>query len=267
MVDLEEETKHPVGQLVPAASDRYPTYFETNSFTASAHEIIETYGVAEYGEANPAFFTVVTFPFLFGVMFGDIAHGSILFAFGLYLVFWAESSTNAAVKMIYPHRYIMTLMGFFAVYCGFIYNDYLSISLNLFGSCFELSGVQERQAIPQMAGCVYPFGVDPVWAVAENNLNFINSLKMKISVIIAVVHMTLGVFVKASNSIHFGRWLDFFFEFLPQLIFMVLLFGYMDFLIVYKWLVDWGYDSAVAPSIITTMINLPLKMGATVSFE
>lgn len=105
--------------------------------------------------------------------------------------------------------------------------------------------------------------MDPVWAVAENNLVFINSLKMKISVIIAVVHMTLGVFVKASNNIYFCNLIDFFFEFVPQLIFLTLLFGYMDFLIVYKWTVNWGLYAANAPSVITTMINLPLKLGKT----
>lgn len=44
---------------------------------------------------------------------------------------------------------------------------------------------------------------------------------------------------------------------------MILLFGYMDFLIVYKWLTYWP-DASVAPSIITTMINMPLKLGKTV---
>ena len=106
--------------------------------------------------------------------------------------------------------------------------------------------------------------MDPVWAVASNNLVFINSLKMKISVIIAVTHMTLGVFIKASNNIHFCSVIDFIFEFIPQLIFLVLLFGYMDFLIVYKWTVNWGLYAANAPSVITTMINLPLKLGKTV---
>ena len=109
--------------------------------------------------------------------------------------------------------------------------------------------------------------MDPIWAIASNNLVYINSLKMKISVIIAVVHMTLGVFIKATNTIHFCRVIDFVFEFIPQLIFLVLLFGYMDFLIVLKWTVDWGLYAADSPSVITTMINLPLKLGVTVFFE
>lgn len=87
---------------------------------------------------------------------------------------------------------------------------------------------------------------------------------MKISVIIGVVHMTLGVLVKATNSLYFKRKVEFWFEFLPQLFFLVLVFGYMDFLIIFKWLKDWGFDNPHAPSIITTMINLPLQMGKTV---
>lgn len=43
-----------------------------------------------YKEANPALFTTVTFPFLFGVMFGDIGHGSLLLMAGLFLVIFAE---------------------------------------------------------------------------------------------------------------------------------------------------------------------------------
>lgn len=31
-----------------------------------------------YKEVNPAIYACVTFPFLFGVMFGDIGHGSLM---------------------------------------------------------------------------------------------------------------------------------------------------------------------------------------------
>jgi hypothetical protein len=49
-------------------------------------------------------------------------------------------------------------------------------------------------------------------------------------------------------------------------VFLVLVFGYMDFLIIFKWLKHWGYGNSHAPSIITTMINLPLMVGKTVNY-
>lgn len=100
---------------------------------------------------------------------------------------------------------------------------------------------------------------------------------MKIAVIIAIVHMSLGVIMKAFNAKFFKRKLDFYFEFIPQLVMLVLLFGYMDFLIVFKWLKDWSilYEGVGgvmdevdpkrwAPSIIGTMMNIGLKVGKTV---
>lgn len=37
----------------------------------------------------------------------------------------------------YPFRYIVTLMGFFALFAGTMYNDFLSLSFNTFGSCYD----------------------------------------------------------------------------------------------------------------------------------
>lgn len=101
-------------------------------------------------------------------MFGDIAHGSILFSFGVFMCFRKkdESGENMVLKLFMPHRYLITMMGFFAVYCGFIYNDFMSISLDLFGSCYNLIDIVPKEDIPRLPDCVYPFGIDPIWAVA-----------------------------------------------------------------------------------------------------
>ena len=114
-----------------------PTFVELNQVTKTPYEILSAYGIPRYQEINPISFNLVTFPFFFGVMFGDIGHGTILFSFGLALVFFHDHFKNGALAGLAEHRYTLALMGFFALYCGFIYNDYLSINLNLFGSCYK----------------------------------------------------------------------------------------------------------------------------------
>ena len=51
-----------------------------------------------------------------------------------------------------------------------------------------------------------------------------------------------------------------------QVIFMVGLFGYMIFLIILKWSINWRDGSApnAPPSLIDTMINIVLKPGTVV---
>ena len=88
------------------------------------------------------------------------------------------------------------------------------------------------------------------WYLASNELAYINSMKMKIAVIIGVAHMTLGLILRGLNNVYFGRKVDFLFEFLPQLIILLALFGYMDFLIIVKWLTDFTGMEDKAPSII-----------------
>lgn len=59
--------------------------------------------------------------------------------------------------------------------------------------------------------------------------------------------------MKGWNSIYFGNKIDFFCEFIPQLLFMLCAFGWMDFLIIIKWFSI--YPDQMDPSIIDTMIN------------
>lgn len=146
-------------------------------------------------------------------------------------------------------RYMLLLMGFFATYCGFIYNDMMAMPLNLFGSCY--SSEEGDQEVTLAADCVYPFGVDPKWYVSKNELSYLNSLKMKLAVIFGVSQMTLGIICKGLNCVYKKSALDFVFEFIPQLVFLLCLFGFMDLLIILKWLTNWEGRTHEAPSVIS----------------
>eukprot|EP00934_Nitzschia_sp_Nitz4_P006461 Nitzschia sp. Nitz4//scaffold51_size120721//40693//43508//NITZ4_003722-RA/size120721-processed-gene-0.121-mRNA-1//1//CDS//3329553847//6451//frame0 len=239
---------------VPQPWPTAPTHFVTNKFTFGYQEFVNTYGIPRYREANPALFTAATFPFLFGVMYGDVGHGLFLFIVGLMLIWNEKKNDNAKLdemtEGLHAGRYMICMMGFFAVYAGLIYNDCFSLGLNLFGSRWYFYGqdygnVEEGDiAVPTSEygsnDSVYPFGLDPMWHVASNELLFFNSFKMKLAVIFGISQMCLGTALKGLNALYFGERLDFLFEFLPMTIFTCALFVYMIFLIIFKWSTDWN---------------------------
>jgi V-type H+-transporting ATPase subunit a len=59
---------------------------------------------------------------------------------------------------------------------------------------------------------------------------------MKLAVILGVAQMSLGVLMKGMNALHHRSAIDFFFEFVPQIIFLLSMFGFMDLMIILKWL-------------------------------
>jgi len=229
-----------------------PTAIRENEFLGAFQSIVSGYGIPSYKEINPAYFTIITFPFLFGIMFGDVLHGCILLFIAIYLM-WANketlSITNSFLVYLWPYRYVILLLGIFSTYCGFIYNEAGGLPLTIFETCFN-----KKDGFT----CTCPFGFDSIWKTGSNELAFINSYKMKFSVIIACFHLFLGIFLKGIDCIYKKRVTDFFFEFIPELLFTLCVVGYLTFLIIYKWLSSWP-EKPPAPSILTTMIDTFLK--------
>lgn len=220
-----------------------PTYFRTNHFTIGYQEIVDAYGVAKYQEANPTVYTIVTFPFLFAVMFGDWGHGTCLLLGALVLIArerkLSSQKLGSFMEMLFGGRYVLLLMSLFSIYCGLIYNEFFSVPFHIFGdSAYKCrdSSCSDAHSI----GLVkyrdpYPFGVDPSWRGSRSELPFTNSLKMKMSILMGVAQMNLGIILSYFNARYFKSSLDVKYQFIPQMIFLNSLFGYLSLLIIVKW--------------------------------
>ncbi|KAM7232276.1 hypothetical protein CapIbe_017037 [Capra ibex] len=280
---LRRGTEHS-GSTVPSILNRMqtnqtpPTYNKTNKFTYGFQNIVDAYGIGTYREINPAPYTIITFPFLFAVMFGDLGHGILMTLFAVWMVLresriLSQKNENEMFSTVFSGRYIILLMGVFSIYTGLIYNDCFSKSLNIFGSSWSVRPMfdiynwteetlrgnpvlQLNPAVTGVFGGPYPFGIDPIWNIATNKLTFLNSFKMKMSVILGIIHMLFGVSLSLFNHTYFKKPLNIYFGFIPEIIFMTSLFGYLVILIFYKWTAYNAKTSEKAPSLLIHFINM-----------
>ncbi|CAB3406506.1 unnamed protein product [Caenorhabditis bovis] len=278
-----------------------PTYNETNKFTAVFQSIVDSYGIASYRELNPAPYTIISFPFLFSCMFGDLGHGCIMFMAGLWFVVREKNLIARNIKdeifgMFFGGRYIILLMGLFSIYAGFVYNDLFAKSFNIFGSSWRnpynktdidnwiaatahgkefLLELAPEDAYDRELG-PYPYGVDPIWNVAENKLNFLNSMKMKLSVILGIAQMTFGVIISFFNHRYNKSSIEIYTVFIPQMLFMGTIFIYLCIQIVLKWLFFSTQEGIVfgqvypgshcAPSLLIGLINMFMMKDRSSTF-
>ncbi|OUM70143.1 hypothetical protein PIROE2DRAFT_57009 [Piromyces sp. E2] len=248
-----------------------PTRQETNKFTEGFQNLIDSYGIAKYQEVNPGIFAITTFPFLFAIMFGDSGHGVLMSLFGLTMILLerrlSQTRLNDIVEILFSGRYIIFMMGLFSIFTGLIYNDCFSKSFvfsfkNSAYKFVEKPGITnefvETKGFKEQ-GKSFLYGMDPGWIDASNSIIFMNSFKMKMSIIIGIVQMSFGVCLNVVNDIYFNNRINIFCEFIPEIIMLNSLFGYLCLLIIKKWLTDW--TGASAPSLLNILINMVLKPG------
>lgn len=247
-----------------------PTYNKTNKFTLGFQTIIDAYGTAKYTEVNPGLPTIVTFPFLFAVMFGDFGHGIIMTCAAVAMIYFEKplqrGKQDELFGMAFYGRYIMLMMGIFSMYTGLIYCDVFSKEIPLAGSMWKWDFPENYTTgnlvkATRVEGYTYPFGLDWRWHDTDNDLLFSNSYKMKLSIIMGWAHMTYSLCLSYINARHFKSNIDIWGNFIPGMVFFQGIFGYLVLTIIWKWCVDWYAIGEQPPNLLNMLIYMFLSPG------
>jgi V/A-type H+-transporting ATPase subunit I len=108
----------------PEEAQDPPTELKNSRFVKPFEELTKLYGLPHYDELDPTPFMAITFPILFGLMFGDIGHGLLIFVGGLTLFLLIKK--NQGIRDV---CWIMTTCGIAAIVAGALYGEFFGKEL------------------------------------------------------------------------------------------------------------------------------------------
>ena len=93
-----------------------------------------------------------------------------------------------------------------------------------------------------------------------------NGYKMKLSIIFGIIHMAFGISLSAWNKVIKRKYMHILLEVVPQIVFLMFMFGYLVFLMFFKWVNysakngatgdDQTHSEHCAPNLLITFINM-----------
>jgi len=124
-----EETKsqlHHSAETASAKDTQPPTLVRTPGWTRPLQSIVDNFGIPSYSETNPTPFMILTFPLIYGLMFGDIGEGLLFLAFGFFLLYVKQKKIKVfEIGQIFVNgAELVIMLGIGATIFGFIFGDF-----------------------------------------------------------------------------------------------------------------------------------------------
>lgn len=134
---------------------------------------VSTYGLPRYTDLNPSSYIGLVYCILFGIMFGDVGQGVVLFITG-FLVWKLKKNVIGL---------ILTRCSIFSVLCGLAY-----------GSCFGFEGLFSNFWQAVGLGSIFPFNI-----LESTNSMKILMFSFILGVAIIIVSMVINIFLNFKN--------------------------------------------------------------------
>jgi V/A-type H+-transporting ATPase subunit I len=149
-----------------------PVALFQNKWLRPFQMLVNTYSRPRYGEFDPTILMAITFPLIYGMMFGDVGQGLILFLVGVLI------SQGKLVKG-------MRDLGLLIAYCGAA----STIFGFLYGSVFAFEGEHFSHT--------FGFEFRPIWISPINNILSILGLAIDLGIILLTIGYVLGIITHA----------------------------------------------------------------------
>jgi len=147
----------------PEFGETPPTLLLNPGMMKPFEVLVKMYGLPSYYEIDPTSILFFTFPLIFGIMYGDVAHGIILFLLSIAL-FKSKKKVRRGL-VLQDFSPILMMCAIFSIIFGFMYGDFL--------------------------GMKFP----PLWMEPSMNIAYF----LVLSLWIGVIHLVLGLSLNAIN--------------------------------------------------------------------
>ncbi len=103
-----------------------PTLVRVPEWTKPLQSVIDNFGIPSYYETNPLVFMILTFPLIYGLMFGDFGEGPIFLALGLFLLWLKRRKVKIFEigQLFVNGAELIVMLGVGITIFGFVFGDF-----------------------------------------------------------------------------------------------------------------------------------------------
>ena len=165
---------------------RVPSLLQNHQLVKPFESIIRMYSLPSYRDIDPTLITAIMFPVLFGLMFPDIGHGSLLLILGLLMVLGVKK-----LKGMKDMGMIISLCGICSIGGGLLFGEFFGFS----EYAAHLIHESMQMEVPHLLHTLFIH--KPLWFEPIPNVTGM----FVITLLIGALHMGLGVIFGVTNKL------------------------------------------------------------------
>lgn len=179
-------------------------------------KIVYSYGSLEYHGIDPTYYFTLFFALIFGVMFADVGHGSLLIMAGLVTLFF-NGKIEGILSYVVDNGGVLFLCGLTSTIMGFLFGEFYGYHLHVFPFKFSIPIIHVKFPLSPM---------DDLMAM------------IKVCILISAIHLSSGMIIDLVNKIRDGKYLKAFSYSFCRLWFYIgfIISIFMNKLDIYAWI-------------------------------